>query len=215
MSRSQKTLGSALRSLRNKRDWTLRQMSEHSGIPISTLSKVEHDHLTLTYDKLQQLSSRLNIRMSELFAEEEAESTATILGRRSSIGSVENALKVVTPNYDYFYLCTEMRLKRMVPNLMKVKSKTVEEFGPLVRHAGEEFAYVIDGDILLHTEFYDPVRLSAGQSIYFDSSMGHAYLLAPGCEGATVIGCMASGDDDLLSLLLETKKKQAASFALA
>ena len=47
-------------------------MSERSGIPVSTLSKVEHDRLTLTYDKLLQLSQRLNIRMSELFAESDA-----------------------------------------------------------------------------------------------------------------------------------------------
>ena len=46
-------------------------MSERSGIPVSTLSKVEHDRLTLTYDKLLQLSQKLNIRMSELFAESE------------------------------------------------------------------------------------------------------------------------------------------------
>ena len=34
-------------------------MSERSGIPVSTLSKVEHDRLTLTYDKLLQLSQKL------------------------------------------------------------------------------------------------------------------------------------------------------------
>ena len=44
-------------------------MSERIDIPVSTLSKVEHDRLTLTYDKLLQLSQRLNIRMSELFAD--------------------------------------------------------------------------------------------------------------------------------------------------
>ena len=63
------TLGRILRALREQRGWTLKEMSERSGIPVSTLSKVEHDRLTLTYDKLQQLSQKLNIRMSELFAE--------------------------------------------------------------------------------------------------------------------------------------------------
>jgi len=65
------TLGRILRDLRNHRGWTLKEMSERSGIPVSTLSKVEHDRLTLTYDKLLQLSQRLQIRMSELFAETE------------------------------------------------------------------------------------------------------------------------------------------------
>ena len=53
------TIGGLLRSLRARNGWTLKQMSEHCGIPLSTLSKVEHDRLTLTYDKLLQLSQRL------------------------------------------------------------------------------------------------------------------------------------------------------------
>ena len=46
------TLGRILKELRSHRNWTLREMSELSGIPVSTLSKVENDRLTLTYDKL-------------------------------------------------------------------------------------------------------------------------------------------------------------------
>jgi transcriptional regulator with XRE-family HTH domain len=53
----------------DREGWTLKEMSAKSGIPVSTLSKVEHDRLTLTYDKLQQLAQRLGLRMSELFAE--------------------------------------------------------------------------------------------------------------------------------------------------
>src|SRR3982751_5805406 len=63
------TLGSLVKSLRARNGWTLKEMSERVDIPVSTLSKVEHDRLTLTYDKLQQLSTRLNMRMSELFAD--------------------------------------------------------------------------------------------------------------------------------------------------
>ena len=56
------TLGSVMRSLRTRNAWTLKEMSERVDIPVSTLSKVEHDRLTLTYDKLQQLSRRLGLR---------------------------------------------------------------------------------------------------------------------------------------------------------
>ena len=58
-------------------------MSERTGIPLSTLAKVEHDRLTLTYDKLLQLSQRLNLRMSDLFSEADAASDAPITARRS------------------------------------------------------------------------------------------------------------------------------------
>ena len=46
------------------------------------------------------------------------------------------------------------------------------------RHTGEEFALVLEGAVELHTELYAPARLEAGDSIYFDSTMGHAYLAA-------------------------------------
>jgi transcriptional regulator with XRE-family HTH domain len=164
MPRRPLTLGAVLRGLRSRNDWTLKDMSERSGIPISTLSKVEHDRLTLGYDKLQQLSQRLNIRMSELFAEGEPEpaTATTVIGRRS-IGTLDTALRVTTANYDYYYLCTELRHKRMIPNITRVRAKSLEEFGDLVRHSGEEFIYVTEGQVIVHTEFYDPVALNSGR----------------------------------------------------
>ena len=61
------TLGTLIRSLRARQGWTLKEMSEKTGIPLSTLAKVEHDRLTLGYDKLLQISQRLKIKMSDLF----------------------------------------------------------------------------------------------------------------------------------------------------
>src|SRR3546814_20621868 len=66
MKGQQPTLGAVLRDLRARFGWTLKEMSAKCGIPVSTLSQVEHDRLTLTSAKLQQLSQRLNIRMSDL-----------------------------------------------------------------------------------------------------------------------------------------------------
>ena len=199
----ERTLGAVMRALRSRNGWTLKEMSEHSGIPLSTLSKVEHDRLTLTYDKLQQLSARLNIRMSDLFAEGEATPAAGAAptGRRS-VGTLEQSVHVNTPNYDYHYLCTELRRKRMIPCVTHVRAKSLEEFGDLVRHAGEEFVYVVQGRITVHTEYYDPVTLEVGQFIYLDSAMGHAYLAGEGCDEAVVMAVMSSADEDLMSELI-------------
>src|SRR4051794_17985107 len=103
MSTGQASLGALLRGLRARHDWTLKEMSVRTGIPVSTLSKVEHDRLTLTYDKLLQLSQRLGIRMSELFAEPDAAAGQPVTARRS-IGSLDRAVEVKTPNYEYHYL---------------------------------------------------------------------------------------------------------------
>src|SRR5271156_6628624 len=83
MNKRQPTLGSLLRSLRARNGWTLSQMSQRTSIPVSTLSKVEHDRLTLSYDKLVQFSQRLNIRISELFAEPVGAIETAVTARRS------------------------------------------------------------------------------------------------------------------------------------
>ena len=75
----------------------------------------------------------------------------------------------------------------MIPVLARARAKSLEEFGQLVRHPGEEFTYVVDGEAILHTEFYDPIVLKAGDSVYFDSSMGHAYLAGQGCDEVVLV----------------------------
>ena len=195
------TLGGVVRNLRTRNGWTLKEMSAKCGIPVSTLSKVEHDRLTLSYDKLQQLSQRLNIRMSDLFAEGAEENAPRVTGRRS-VGTLDKAVRVTTANYDYHYLCTDLRQKRMIPIVTRIRARSASEFGDLVRHKGEEFIYVIEGRIEVHTEFYDPVALEAGQGIYIDSSMGHAYVVGEGCDEAVVLGVCSSADDGLMDSLM-------------
>ena len=194
------TLGSLLRALRARNGWTLKEMSERIDIPVSTLSKVEHDRLTLTYDKLLQLSQRLNIRMSELFADPATETEPAVTARRS-IGNMDEAVRVNTKNYDYYYLCAELRRKRMIPVYTRIRAKSLAEFGELVRHPGEEYIYVVEGAIVAHTEFYDPIELREGQSIYIDSTMGHAYIAAKGCNEAVVLAVCSSADESLLESL--------------
>jgi len=195
------TLGQLLRSLRARKRWTLKQMSDESGIPLSTLSKVEHDRLSLTYDKLLQISQRLSIRMSELFAEQDGAPEPVANGRRS-IGRIEDAIRVNTPNYDYYYLCPELRRKRMIPVLIRVRAGSIEAFGALVRHSGEEYIHVLKGRIEVHTEFYDPITLKTGESVYIDSTMGHAYVAASGCEEALLLGVCSSADEQLAQSLI-------------
>ena len=194
------TLGQIIRDLRARKGWTLKEMSEESGIPVSTLSKVENGRLTLTYDKLQQMSARLKIRMSDLFAEVDPQ-VESITARRS-IGRIDDSVRVTTPNYDYYYLCPELRRKRMIPIVTRIAAKSLNEFGDLVRHSGEEYIHVLEGSIIVHTEFYDPAALKAGEGIYIDSNMGHAYVAGEDCEEAVVLGVCSSADEGLMNSLM-------------
>ena len=90
----------------------------------------------------------------------------------------------------------------MIPILTRIRAKSAEEFGELVRHSGEEYIYVLKGAIKVLTEFYDPVVLNGGESIYLDSNMGHAYVTAEGCDEAVVLGVCSSTDEGLIHSLM-------------
>jgi transcriptional regulator with XRE-family HTH domain len=183
-------------------------MSEHAGIPVSTLSKVERDQLSLTYDKIHRLCRQLNIRVSELFAEPEEPVATSPFTARRSVGSLNSAVQVNTPNYDYFYFCPDLRRKRIVPIYIKVRAKTLEEFGDLHRHDGEEWIYVLEGRIAVHTEFYEATYLERGECLYIDSTMGHAYTVEEGCEEALIVcTCWSADDDSMRSLITELKNR--------
>jgi transcriptional regulator with XRE-family HTH domain len=194
------SLGTIVKRIRKERQWTLAEMSEACGIPLSTLSKIENDKLTLTYDRLQQLSRSLGIALAELFSE--GETSETVFTARRSIATLDAAVRVETPNYVYNYLCSDLRKRRMIPIHVQITAKSLGEFGDLVRHAGEEFAFVLEGAVVLHTEFYAPVTLNKGEGVYIDSNMGHGYLVGEGFEQATILSVCASADENLQQHLI-------------
>jgi transcriptional regulator with XRE-family HTH domain len=212
MASNTSTLGSLIRLVRKKNSWTLRQLSEKVGIPLSTLAKVEADKLSLTYDKLQQFAARLGLSMTEFLAQGEAPAANAlpVVTARRSLSDNGNSIQISTPNYDYEYLCADLRQKRMVPILTRIRSKDIAQFGEPLRHKGEEFIFVLEGTIEVHLQFYNPVTLKEGQGIYIDSTMGHAYVTKD-CDSALVLGVCSSEDPNLASELISLAASEAES----
>lgn len=207
------TLGGLIKLVRQQRGWTLRQMSEAVGIPLSTLAKVEADKLSLTYDKLQQFTARLGMTMTEFLGQGDSAGPgggappAVVTGRRS-LTKGGTSIEISTPNYDYEYLCADLREKRMVPILTRIRAHDIQEFGEQVRHRGEEFLYVLEGQVEVHLQFYTPVVLKQGEGVYLDSTMGHAYV-AKDCESALVLAVCSDEDVDLADELISMAASEA------
>ena len=64
--------------------------------------------------------------------------------------------------------------------------RSFEEFEGWVRHDGEEFLYVLTGEVRLITEFYEPVNMRRGDSAYYDASMGHN-VISTSRDDATIL----------------------------
>jgi transcriptional regulator with XRE-family HTH domain len=179
-------------------------MGEKAGIPFSTLAKVEQGKLTLTYDKLQQLSSRLGMTMTEFLSQAEtpaAGSTAAVVTARRSLANKGSSVQILTPGCDYEYLCADLREKRMVPIISRIRARNIADFQQLLRHTGEEFVFVLEGMVEVHMQFYTPVTLTTGQWIYLDATMAHA-CVAKGCESAVVLSVCSGEDPNLMGDLI-------------
>jgi transcriptional regulator with XRE-family HTH domain len=184
-------LGVGLKEFRHQRGLTLSEMSAMTGIPASTLSRIENNQVSLTLDKMLRLSRGLGIELTELIAGRgKPEAKQMTNGRRAfdlpGVGKL-----VDTPQYEYHYHSAELTPKRMVPMTGLAKCRSLSEFGDLISHDGEEYTYVLEGAIEVHTEFYSPLRLEAGGSVYFDSTMKHAYLAAG--SGPARLLCVCAG----------------------
>jgi len=158
---------------------------------LSTLSKVENHQMSLTFDKLLQLSAGLGMEVAELLQSTENTTVAPSPTARRSISRRGEGHVVRTGSYSYFYQNTDLLKKRMVPIIAEIKAQTLEEFGPLMRHAGEEYLLVLEGRIAVHTEFYSPEILETGDGLYIDSTMRHAYLNAGERPAKIVCVCYA------------------------
>lgn len=130
-------LGDCLKAVRQRQGWTLAQVSQMTGLATSTLSKVENYRMSLTYEKLLQLAQGLKVDIAALFGTPEAAAPPEVAGRRTISRDGDGRL-IETPTCDYLYVCRDVLRKDMVPILGTVHARSVEKFGALIRHPGQQ-----------------------------------------------------------------------------
>jgi transcriptional regulator with XRE-family HTH domain len=165
-------LGLRLKRMRLENGWTLEDVSQRTGVARSTLSKIENGQMSPTYDVLQRITRGTGLDIVELFGTRRQNAA---FGRRS-VTRREQGTFHRTDTYHYELLATDLSQKQMLPFKARVTARNLDDFGGWVRHQGEEFLCVLSGRIQAFIEFYSPVVLEEGDSIYFDSEMGHAII---------------------------------------
>jgi transcriptional regulator with XRE-family HTH domain len=162
-------LGARVRELRKARNWTLEQAAQQAGLARSTLSKIENDQMSPTFDAVKKLAEGLGISIPQLFT---APKTDQVMGRMAVTKSGEGKPHL-TATYEHELLAPNLTRKQMLPYRARVRARDFSEFNGWVRHDGEEFLYVLSGVIRFYTEFYEPVEMRRGDSAYYDAAMGH------------------------------------------
>ncbi|MFM2661777.1 XRE family transcriptional regulator [Vibrio chagasii] len=175
-------LGQRIKDIRSKLGITLEEASQRTGLARSTLSKIENEQISPTFQAMQKLAMGLQIDMPQLFEPPRKKVTT---GRRD-LTKAGQGKPHPTPTYEHELLATELSNKKMMPFKSRVRARTFEEYNDWVRHDGEEFLMVISGDVMFYSEFYEPVPMSEGDSMYYDANMGHM-LISTSTEDALIL----------------------------
>jgi transcriptional regulator with XRE-family HTH domain len=206
LQRNPTRIGHVLRERRSHHGWTLAEVAAKTGVSRSTLSKLENDLITPSYQTILQLCSGLGIEISDLVGRPREAAGRPVIGRRS-ISRGRSGCLIADENYRYTYLCTEVAHKRIVPIAIDISANSVSAVSDLWSHEGEEFVYVLEGAIRLHTEFYEAEVLEAGDCAYFDSTMEHAYVSASERPARLLVMC-SSATPNLAQTLRDMLKQR-------
>ena len=179
-------LGPRIRGLRSQKGWTLESAAKATGLARSTLSKIENGQMSPTYDALLKLAQGFAVDISELFEAHEHSSDKTAGSGRRSITRAGQGQPLPTPVYQHLLLCNDLSNKLLTPFRSTITARAFEDFDDWDRHAGEELLYVLQGEVELFTEFYEPERLGVGDCAYLDSRMGHR-VISVSPENAVVL----------------------------
>lgn len=163
-------VASIVRSLRQRAGFTINELTQRSTVASSTISKIEGGLLSPGYDVIVRLAQGLGVDVAEMFRPQLA---AVPTGRRGVTRNGEGVF-YETPNYSYEALANDVARKEFIPLRTTIKAREQLDWDTLPSHDGEEFVFVLSGQVRLFSEHYEPLDLAHGDSVYFDSRSGHA-----------------------------------------
>jgi transcriptional regulator with XRE-family HTH domain len=163
-------VGKAIRTLRKEKGLSLRELSRLAGLSTSFLSMVERGRSSLALTSLNNVAKALDTDLADLFISERKVRVSHPLPHvsraeedgRLAIASSQRVYKVLSPRAPGLIL--EPLLVTVQPN---------SGFEEPYNHEGEEFAYVIEGELIFTVDGEDH-HLGPGDSIHLLSTVPHA-----------------------------------------
>ena len=118
------------------------------------------------------LSKYLKVDIADFFQDDASPLTPGI----RSVTTNGNGTHQKLARYDAEVLCADLSRKEMHPVINTIWARTLDQAGGLSSHQGEEFLYVLEGEVIIYSDLYAPTKLARGDSLYFDGAQKHAYV---------------------------------------
>jgi transcriptional regulator with XRE-family HTH domain len=160
------TLGSSIKALRKKQSLSLHEVSLATGISASFLSLVENGKSDMTIGRLVRLADLYGVDIDDLLPSSQnglISITRPDQGRKVTSSSEGTEVSLLSPG----------PAREMTPmQLVFQPGSGLEEYG---KHRGEEFVFVIAGELVLDIEGENPTVLTAGASAYYSGEVPHRF----------------------------------------
>ncbi|WP_404405694.1 helix-turn-helix domain-containing protein [Pelagibacterium halotolerans] len=171
-----------LKALRRDKGMTLSAAAAACSVSTATLSRIENGHLSPTFDVISKIAEGMGVGLSDFLFYTDMR---MLSGWRSMTRGGSGRI-VETPQYRFELLCDDVLRKAFLVLRATVLKRSLEQFGPLHSHSGHEQIIVQTGRVEVWTEHYKPEVLGVGDSMAFDSTLGHA-LISLSEDPATVL----------------------------
>lgn len=161
-------IGDRIKILRVNQNRTLQEIADLSGLSKSMISKIENNKTIPSVAALVRISKALGTSMSSIL-EQDNWLTAVMTSQQKA----EDNLTPTDKGYDIHPYASEYHEKKMQPFLFVAKKDKVKPHR--VSHEGEEFIYVISGEMKIQVgeiEYF----MKAGDSLYFNSLKKHGIM---------------------------------------
>jgi transcriptional regulator with XRE-family HTH domain len=166
-------IGEKIRDLRKKAGLVLQDISNLTGLSKPLLSQIEKGAVSPPIATLLKISKALNVNISFFFQDGDPHEKVVLVRRHESKVMDSRHFGREESGYYYEALAYKKSKKYMEPFLVEFKRKKAEKLS-YFSHDGEEFIYLLEGVLEFRTENQQYI-LYPGDSLYFESSIPHAY----------------------------------------
>jgi transcriptional regulator with XRE-family HTH domain len=168
-------VGAKIRALRLKKKMGLVELGKHTGLSPALLSKIERGRNFPTLPTLLRIALVFSVGLDYFFAGAREKPVLAIARKAARVALPERqgARDVAYRFESLDYGATERRFNAYCADFLPMSKDRLRPHS----HPGVEFLYVLHGTLELHVGEQEHV-LEAGDSIYFDSTVPHAYCRA-------------------------------------
>ncbi len=184
-------LGEKIRKLRQERRLTLQELSELSGLSKPLLSQIENDQVIPPLATLLKIAKGLRVGIHYFFEEEGDRQKFVLVRGDEGPMSSRRPKSDLTQGYLYRPLAPGVRHKEIEPFLVEFQNTEWDD-SFYYRHPGEEFIYLVEGELEFHYAG-ETMLLKPGDSVYYDSSEPHGYV-SVGDRKARAVAVLHSPD---------------------